>query len=144
MTAADMPASANSPSARLRYVPIGVAASLAHMLMMIPGYSEDGALEWGPWLGVLAVSVAVAAVLFVFVVPGGGALTGVVLGAVALASVLVFWAGVTLPLAAAAGLVGWHARQRGERPGLANAALALAVVAAVALVAIIIMDAVAN
>jgi hypothetical protein len=67
-----------------------------------------------------------------------------VLGAVALVSVLIFWAGFTLPLAVAAGLVGWRARQGGERPGLANAALALAVVAAVALVAIIIGDAVAN
>lgn len=142
MTTADLPAS--TLSARLRYLPIGVAASLAHLLMMIPGYSVDGTLEWGAWLGMLAVSVAVAAVVFVFVVPGGGAVTGVALGAVALASVLIFWAGVTLPLAVAAGLVGWHTRQRGERSGLANAALALAVVSAVALVAIIIGDAVAN
>ena len=86
----------------------------------------------------------VAALVFVFVVPGGGAVTGVVLGAIALVSVLIFWAGVTLPLAVAAGFVGWRARQGGERPGLANAALVLAVVAAVALVAIIIGDAVAN
>jgi hypothetical protein len=92
----------------------------------------------------LVVSLVVAALVFVFVVPGGGAVTGVVLGAVALVSVVVFWAGVTLPLAAAAGLVGWRARQGGERPGLANAALALAAVAAVALVAIIIGDAAAN
>jgi hypothetical protein len=90
------------------------------------------------------VSLVVAALVFVFVVPGGGAVTGVVLGAVALVSVVVFWAGFTLPLAVAAGLVGWRGRQGGERPGLANAALALAVVAAVALVAIIIGDAVAN
>jgi hypothetical protein len=141
MTTADLP---SSPlSARLRLVPLGLAASLAHMLMMIPGYSEDG-FEWGAWLGVLAVSVVVAAIVFVFVVPGGGSVTGVVLGAVGLASVVIFWAGVTLPLAAAAGLVGWSARQRGERPGLANAALALAVVTAVALVAIIVGDATSN
>jgi hypothetical protein len=113
------------------------------MLMMIPGYSQNG-FELGSWLGALAVSLVVAALVFVFVVPGGGAVTGVVLGAVALVSVLIFWAGVTLPLAVAAGLVGWRARQGGERPGLANAALGLAVVAAVALVAIIIGDAVAN
>jgi hypothetical protein len=128
---------------RLRYLAVGVAASLAHMLMMIPGYSEDG-FDVGAWLGTLVVSLVVAALVFVFVVPGGGAVTGVVLGAVALVSVLIFWAGVTLPLAVAAGLVGWRSRQGGERPGLATAALVLAVVAAVALVAIIIGDAVAN
>jgi hypothetical protein len=128
---------------RLRYLAVGVAASLAHMLMMIPGYSEDG-FDVGAWLGTLVVSLVVAALVFVFVVPGGGAVTGVVLGAIALASVLIFWAGVTLPLAVAAGLVGWRARQGGERPGLATTALVLAVVAAVALVAIIIGDAVAN
>jgi hypothetical protein len=142
MTTADPP---TSPlTSRLTYVPVGVAASLVHLLMMIPGYSEDGALQWGAWLGVLAVSAVVAALVFVFVVPGGGAVTGVVLGAVGLASVLIFWAGVTLPLAAAAGLVGWHARQRADRPGLANASLALAVVSIIGLVAIIIGDAAAN
>jgi hypothetical protein len=51
---------------------------------------------------------------------------------------------VTLPLAAAAGLVGWHTRRRGERAGLANAAITLAVVSPLALVAIIVGDAVAN
>jgi hypothetical protein len=141
LTTAELPAS--PPISRLRYLAVGAAASLAQMLMMIPGYSEDG-FELGSWLGVLAVSLVVAALVFVFVVPGGGAVTGVVLGAVALVSVVIFWAGFTLPLAVAAGLVGWRARQGSERPGLANAALALAVVAAVALVAIIIGDAVAN
>ena len=142
MVTADRP---STPlSSRLRYLPIGVAASLAHLLMMIPGYSEEGDFELGTWLGVLAVSVLVAAVVFMFVVPGGGAVTGVALGAVALASVVIFWAGLTLPLAAAAFLVGWHARQRGDRPGLANAALGLAIISAVALVAIIVGDAVAN
>jgi hypothetical protein len=49
-----------------------------------------------------------------------------------------------LPLASAAFLVGWHARQRGDRPGLANAALVLAIFSTVALVAVIVGDAVAN
>jgi hypothetical protein len=142
MVTADRPATPRS--AGLRYLSIGLAASLAHLLMMIPGYSEQGDFETGTWLGVLAVSVLVAAVVFMFVVPGGGAVTAVALGAVALASVVIFWAGLTLPLAAAAFLVGWHARQRGDRPGLANAALVLAIVSAVALVAIIVGDAVAN
>ncbi len=142
MTTADLH---TSPlSTRLHYLPIGAAAALAHMLMMIPGYSEDEGFDAGAWFGVLAVVLVVTAVVFVFVVPRGGAVTGAVLGVVALASVVVFWAGFTLPLAAAAGLVGWHARQRGERAGLANTALGLAAVATIALVAIIIGDAAAN
>lgn len=142
MTTADLPA--GSRSVRLHYVPLGVAASVAQMLMMIPGYNEDGDFDLGAWTAVLAVSIVVAAIIFSFVVPSGGTVTGVVLGAVALASLVIFWAGLTLPLAAAAGLVGWHARQRGDRPRLANAALGLAAVTAIALVAIIIGDAVAN
>jgi hypothetical protein len=71
-------------SERLRYLAVGAAASLAQMVMMIPSYSEDG-FELGSG-SVLAVSLVVAALVFVFVVPGGGAVTGVVLGAVALVS----------------------------------------------------------
>jgi hypothetical protein len=91
MTTADLPAS--PPSSRLLNLSIGVAASLAQMLMMIPGYSENGYFEPGAWLGVLAVWLVVAVAVFVFVVPRAGAVTGAVLGAVALASVLIFWAG---------------------------------------------------
>jgi hypothetical protein len=114
------------------------------MLMMIPGYNEDGEFMTGEFLVVLAISFVVGALVFLFVVPGGGAMTAVVLAVVALLSILVFWAGLTLPLAAAGGLTAWRARQGGDRPGLATAALVLASVAAVALVAVIIGDAVAN
>jgi hypothetical protein len=62
----------------------------------------------------------------------------------ALLSVIVFWAGLTLPIAAAAAVTGWRARQRGDRRGLATAAVALAAMSAVALIAIIILDAVSN
>jgi hypothetical protein len=64
-----------------------------------------------------------------------------VLGVLALLSVFVFWAGLTLPIAAAAAVTGWRERQHGDRRGLATAAVALAAVSAVALVAIIIVDA---
>ena len=66
------------------------------------------------------------------------------LGAIGVVSVLVFWAGITLPLAAAAGFVGWQLRRGGDPATGPVVVLALAVLATVALVAIIIGDAVAN
>ena len=78
------------------------------------------------------------------VVPNGGAVSALILAVVALASVLIFWAGITLPIAAAAAVIAWRARAAGERPGMATGALALSVLAGVALVAIIIGDAIAN
>jgi hypothetical protein len=63
---------------------------------------------------------------------------------VVLTSLLIFWAGLTLPIAAAAAVIAWRARAAGERSGMAIAALALSVLAGVALVAIIIGDAIAN
>jgi hypothetical protein len=140
MTAA-MPSAAPSWS-RLRYLSVAVAASVIQLLMMIPGYSEGGQFQTVPWLSMLAVSIVVGILVFAFVVPRAGAVTSLVLGVVALLSVAVFWAGLTLPIAAAAAVAGWRARQRGDRPGVATAAVALAAVGAVALIAIIIVDAV--
>lgn len=137
-------ASAAMPWTRGKYLGVAVAASVAQMLMMIPGYNEDGQFDTTAYLSVFLVSLVVSALVFTFIVPGGGALTALVLSVAALASVLVFWAGLTLPFAAAAGVTAWRARQDGDRAGMATAALALSVVTAVALVAIIIGDAVSN
>ena len=139
-------ASAPLPTAesRTRYLLIAAVAAVAQMLMMIPGYSEDGELQVGEWLIVLLISLVVSAALFTFVVPKGGAVSALVLAIIGLASVLVFWAGLTLPFAAAAAVIAWRSRASGEHTGMATAALALSVVAAVALVAIIIGDAIAN
>jgi hypothetical protein len=101
-------------------------------------------LQVGEWLIVLAISCAISLALFLFVVPKAGATVGIVLGAIAVVSVLVFWAGITLPLAAAAGFVGWQLRRGGNLAKGPVVVLALAVLATVALVAIIIGDAVAN
>lgn len=127
-------------SSRVRYVSLAVAASVVHLLMMIPGYSDAGSFQTLEWLSVLAFSLVVSVALFLGVVPRRGAKTGIVLGVVALVSVLVFWAGVTLPLAAAAGTIGWriyHDRQ--DKP--AGVAVVLAALSVVALVAIIVSDA---
>ena len=136
--------SAARPSSRLRYLPIAVAASAIHLLMMIAGYSEDGSLQVGPWLLGLLISLVVSVLVFTLVVPNAGALTSLVLGVLAVLSILVFWAGITLPLAAAAAVAGWRARQRGDQPRLSITAVVLAAAAAMALVAIIVADAVAT
>ena len=136
--------SATPHVSRVRYLSLAVAASLAQMAMMIPGYSEDGSFQTEEWFIVLAISLAVGLLVFSFLVPGGGAMTGLVIGVVAVVSVLVFWAGITLPLAAAAAVVGWRARQSDEHQMPATVALALSALSAVALVVIIIGDAIAN
>jgi hypothetical protein len=123
---------------------VAIAVSVVQMLMMIPGYSEDDSFQFGAWLVVLAVSIVISVAIFLFAVPRAGLAVGLVLGIVGLASVLVFWAGITLPLAAAAAVVGWRLRRGGNTAAGPLVVLALAVVTAVALVAIIIGDAVAN
>ena len=122
---------------------VASAASVIQMLMMIPGYSEHGSLQLGEWLTVLAISLVLSVALFLLAVPKGGITLGIVLGVLSVASVLIFWAGLTLPLAAAAAALGWRLRRDGNTAG-PLVALALALLATVALVAIIISDAVAN
>lgn len=145
MTAASAPMSVPADNThRTTFLGIAVAATVVHMAMMIPGYSEDGDFQARDFGIVFAVSLVVGAVVFLLVVPGGGATTALVLGIVAVASIVVFWAGITLPLAAAGAVTGWRARQSGARTQLATIAVALSVLAVIALVAIIIGDAVAN
>ena len=86
----------------VRYLSLAVGASLVQMAMMIPGYSDAGSFQTMEWLTALAISLAVGLLVFAFAVPRAGAVTGIVLGVVTVLSTLVFWAGVTLPLAAAA------------------------------------------
>jgi len=129
---------------RTRYLLIAAAASVAQMLMMIPGYNEDGEFQVGEWIIVLLISLVVSVALFTFVVPKGGAVSALVLAIVGLASLLVFWAGLTLPFAAAAAVISWRSRTSAERTGMATVALALSLLTAAALAAIIIGDAIAN
>jgi hypothetical protein len=136
--------SATPDLTRTRSLTLAVAASVIQMLMMIPGYNEDGSFQVGEWLTMLAVSLVISIGLFLFVVPKAGVTAGIVLGAVAVVSVLVFWAGITLPLAAAAAVVGWRLRRDGNTAAGPMVALGLAALATVALVAIIISDAIAN
>jgi hypothetical protein len=47
--------SALPASSRLRYLAVPVAASIIHLLIMIPGYNEDGRFRAGLWLTTLAM-----------------------------------------------------------------------------------------
>ena len=145
--AATKPAPATSAApdlTRSRAVIVAIASSAIQMLMLVPGYGEDGSFQLGEWLVVLAISLVLSVVLFLFVVPRGRVTAGIVLGALALASLVAFWAGITLPLAAASAAVGWRLRRAGNTAAGPVVVLALAAVAALALVAITIGDAVAN
>ena len=137
------PMHSSHPSSRTHLLPVAAAASVVQMLMLIPGYSDAGGFQVVGWLSVLAFSLVVSGLLFAFVVPTGRPLMGAVTGGIALVSVLAFWAGITLPLAAAAAYLGWQARD-GEERTLAWTAVGIAVVSTVALVAIIIGDALAS
>ncbi len=134
---------ASSHPTRAQLLTLAVAAPVVHLAMMIPGYSDNGGFQTTEWLVVLAISLVVSLGLFLFVVPHAGAVAGVVLAVLAVVSVLAFWGGVTLPLAAAAAAIGWRTRT-GERRRLATVTLVLAALSVVALVGIIISDAMSS
>lgn len=132
-----------TPHSRTRLLPLAVGASVAQMLMLIPGYSDAESFQTGAWVSVLVVSLALSLLLFLVVVPGRGPVTGIVLGVLSLLTVVVFWAGITLPLAAAAGAAAWTGFS-GRQDSKALTGLSLAVLSTFAVVAIIIVDAVSN
>ena len=100
---------------RSRSVIVAIAASVVQMLMMIPGYSEDESFQFGEWLVVLAISWRCSALRSsCSPFPGVASLRASCWGRLALVSVLVFWAGITLPLAAAAAAVAWRLRRGGN------------------------------
>lgn len=129
---------------RTQYLPWATGASIVQMLMMIPGYSEDDSFQTAEWFTVLAISLVISLALCAFAVPRAGATWGIALGVLALVSVLVFWAGITMPFAVAAGLIGRKLRQHGDGSVAPLVALGLAALSTVALVAVIIGDAMAN
>jgi len=125
---------------RMRYLPIGLGASVVHALIMIPGYRDKGSFQTNEWITMFAISLVLAAAVFVFAVPAGGARTAVVLGVLAALSAALYWSMLSLPLAAAAIVVG--RRARAEQPGatLATVGLVLGALAVVATLAFAIGD----
>ena len=138
-------AAATDPSARttdpspsrtplLAAVALGAAAVLNAIGSFGEGAAEHG---WGDFLAVLAISVVATAIVFGLVVRtaprGDPAPRALVLGVLAALSVVVFWAGVTLPLAVGALACALVARDlQGRLPGQATAGTVLAGLATLA------------
>ena len=97
-----------------------MVASVVQMLLIVPGYSDTGDLQIGSYAVAFAISLVVAVLLFMLVVPRAGAVTAIVLGVVAIVTVVAFWLGITLPIAAAAVLVGVRERTAGRQVGMAT------------------------
>jgi hypothetical protein len=90
---------------------------------------DDHALRY--FLIASAIAVAVAAILFLLIVPrirrpGLGSL---IIGIIALASIALFWLGLPAVFAGAAAALALAARAERSEPGKATAALALAALA---------------
>ena len=136
--AADPSARATDPSPSRTPLLAVVALGAAAVLNAIGSFG-DGAAEhgWGDFLAVLAISVVATAVVFGLVVRtaprGDASRRALVLGVLAVLSVAVFWAGVTLPLALGAVACALVARDlHGRLAGAATAGTVLAGLATVA------------
>ena len=116
----------------------GIAAAsvaLAIVLLAIGAYSGDED-DTSYFLVASAITIAVAVVLFWGIVPRvtRPGLGGLVIGILAVVSLVIFWLGLPSPLAGAAAVLGFAARESGSEVGKGNAALALAAMAIVAAV----------
>jgi multisubunit Na+/H+ antiporter MnhE subunit len=129
---------------RMRYLPIGLAASVAHALLMIPGYHEDDSFQTKEWIVMLVISLVVATLLFTLVVPGGGARTAVVLGVLACLVSIFFWMMLGLPFAVATLVTGMRARKADPGARMATVAVVLGTLAALATLVFTIGDWMSN
>jgi hypothetical protein len=116
----------------------GIAAAsvaLAIVLVAIGAYRGDED-DTGYFLVASAITIVVAVVLFWGIVPriSRPGLGGLIIGILAVVSLVVFWLGLPSPLAGAAAVLGFAARDSGLEAGKGTAALALAAVAVVAAV----------
>lgn len=101
------------------------------ILTAIGTFSGSDDNQFWQWLVVLAVTAAAVAVMFRIVVPrfdGGAGGAALVVSLVALVSLVVFWLGLPVPIAAAATLLGLDARDRPDaRQTYVNGAFAISV-----------------
>ena len=116
----------------------GIAAAsvaLAIVLLAIGAYSGDED-DTSYFLVASAITIAVAVVLFWGIVPRvtRPGLGGLVIGILAVVSIVVFWLGLPSPLAGAATVLGLSARESGSEAGKGTAALVLAALAIAAAV----------
>jgi hypothetical protein len=116
----------------------GIAAAsvaLSIVLLAIGAYSGDDD-DTGYFLIASAIAIVAALILFWGIVPRvtRPGLGGLIIGIVAVVSLVVFWLGLPSPLAGAAAVLGLTARESGSEAGKGNAALALAAIAVIAAV----------
>jgi hypothetical protein len=113
---------------------VAVAAALAAW----GTFGEHGDQPWGEYLVVLGIIAVGALAVFAGVVPrterAGAA--GLVLSALGLLAIAVFWSGLPVVFGAGGLLLGWTARDR----VLGRAAIALGALAIVADVVVYVMD----
>jgi hypothetical protein len=117
------------------------AAALAAVVLALANFvaeGENGGI--GPYLGTLAVSVAIAAVLFGWAIPRSErpGRAGLIAAGFALLSLPVFWTGLPYVLGPAAIVYGLAARARADRTG--TTAIVLGALATAAGVAAAVVD----
>jgi hypothetical protein len=124
---------------------IGVAASVLAALGLaaanfLGADGENGGV--GPYIGTLAASIAIAAVVFGWAIPRSErpARAGLIAAALALLSLPVFWTGLPYVLGPAAIAYGLIGRARSEGRGAATVAVVLGALATVAAVAAVVVD----
>ena len=124
---------------------IGVAAAILAAIGLAAANflgedGENGGL--GPYVGTLAVSVAIAVVVFGWAIPRSErpARAGIIAGALALLSVAVYWTGVPYVLGPAAIAYGLLGRARTDSRGAGTVAVVLGALATVAAVAAVLLD----
>ena len=148
MTTTTTSRSTTTPTSRL-VAPAAVVAlvtSAAFTALGVFGDGTDGADHGaGGFLVVLAVSAVAVGILFGLVVPRAlagtrSAAVGLGLSIAGLLLVLVFWSGLTPPLAIAGMLLGAHARRTGQRAGAGGTAVAIGALALLGYVAVYVSD----
>jgi len=136
-------------STQVPVTPAATATVLGTLAFTALGTFADGAngASHGvmEFLVIVAIVVAVAALMFLFVVPralrsGHTANLGLGLAIAALPFVLVFWSGIAPLLAVSGMLLGSAARRTGEGPGKGAAAVGLGALALLGYVAIYVSD----
>jgi hypothetical protein len=132
------------PLSRQNILAVGAAAiGLAALALSVANFTGDGDNGGlGPYVSMLAVSVVVASAVFGWAMPRSErpARDGIVVGALGLLALPVYWTGIPYvlgPAAIAFGLLG-HARPQNK--GAAVTAIVLGVLATVAGVAVVILD----
>lgn len=124
---------------RTAIAPIAAASIfLAAALAAWGTFGETGDQPWGDYLVVLAVIGVAALAVFAVVVPRAerAGAVGLVLSALGVLTIAVFWSGLPVVLAAGGILLGWKARSQ----AFGRAAIALGALAILADVVVYVLD----